>query len=98
MRGYSFDRIHYVPPPRPVETSAPKQELAPKPPVQLHRDEDFAPPKLPTNVIWIASACIAVGVVIWSVASSVQTRRRVQVLERAVRMLAQRQGIYFQSF
>ena len=94
MRGYSFDRIHYVPQRVVVSEEAPP--AAEKPAVQLARD-DFAPPKIPVNVIWIAAGCILVGVVIWAITSAVQTRNRVRVLERAVRMLAERQGIYFQS-
>lgn len=101
MRGYTFDRTQFavVEKKETVVESPPPQE---KPPVTLYREvnhkhDDFRPPKVPTNVIWIAAACIAIGVVIWSVASSVQTRRRVQMLERAVRLLAEKQGIYFQS-
>lgn len=100
MRGYTFDRTQFavVEKRETVEPSPPVE----KPSVTLYREvnhnhDDFRPPKLPTNVIWVASACIAIGVVIWAVASSVQTRRRVQMLERAVRLLAEKQGIYFQS-
>ena len=97
MRGYTFDRTQFAV----VEKKEAVVEPPPveKPPVTLYREshDDFRPPKLPTNVIWVASACIAIGVVIWAVASSVQTRRRVQMLERAVRLLAEKQGIYFQS-
>ena len=105
MRGYTFNRTQFVAE-KQTEVKPPvapdKPPTVPeKAPVVLHRDvedkhDDFRPPRVPTNVIWIAALCIAVGVVIWSVASSVQTRRRVQMLERAVRLLAEKQGIYFQ--
>lgn len=100
MRGYTFDRTQFVD--RIEAVVEPPPVVEEKPPVVLqrvveHKHDDFKPPTLPTNVIWVASACIAIGVVIWAVASSVQTRRRVQMLERAVRLLAEKQGIYFQS-
>ena len=100
MRGYTFDRTQFTVVEKKEETVQPSPPE--KPPVTLHREvehkhDDFKPPKVPTNVIWIAAGCIAIGVIIWAVASSVQTRRRVQMLERAVRLLAEKQGIYFQS-
>ena len=102
MRGYTFDRTQFAVGEKKETVAESPPPPTEKPPVTLYREvdhkhDDFRPPKVPTNVIWIAAACIAIGVVIWSVASSVQTRRRVQMLERAVRLLAEKQGIYFQS-
>lgn len=71
-------------------------KLVPKPPVQLQRDSLYVTrePKVPTKVIWGAAAMVFLGVVLWSVYSSIQCSRKVEYLERLVQMLAERQGIY----
>jgi len=107
MRGYTFDRTLAVERakavsaafresqvPVPVDSGAPKE----KPPVELHRDSLYVTPtpKIPVKVIWCAAGLVFVGVVIWSVYLSIQCRQRVEELEKWVRMLSERQGIYVQ--
>ncbi len=67
-----------------------------KPAVLLHKDAVYVSPepKVPVHVIWVAAGCVALGVVLWGVFAAIQCRRRVDYLERFVKMLAERQGIY----
>ena len=101
MRGYNIERVQIVQPvfsPVTEKDSAPPDE---KPPVLLHREDPvnkYPGPKVPVEVIWIAAACIVGGVIVWAIVSSVQTRRRVELLERTVHFLAQKQGFIFQRF
>lgn len=105
MRGYTFDRTLAVERAKAVsaafrESQAPSpvvSEAAPeKPPVELHRDSLYVTraPKVPVKAIWCAAGCVFLGVVLWSVYSSIQCRKRVDVLENWVRMLSERQGVY----
>jgi len=109
MRGYTFDRALAVERAKamsaafresqtasPVITKEVPSKLAAKPPVRLQRDSLYVTrePKVPTNVIWGAAALVFLGVVLWSVYSSIQCSRKVEYLERLVQMLAERQGVY----
>ncbi|MBD53161.1 MAG: hypothetical protein CL450_07735 [Acidimicrobiaceae bacterium] len=108
MRGYTFDRALAVERAKAVSaafresqvsTPVAASEKAPpkeKPPVELHRDSLYVTPapKVPVKVIWFAAGLVFLGVVLWSVYSSIQCRQRVEELEKWVRMLSERQGIY----
>ena len=105
MRGYTFDRTLAVERAKTVSTAFQESQaqtpvattsVENKPPVKLHRDSLYLTPepKVPAKVIWGAAGLVFLGIVIWSVYSSIQCKKRVDYLERLVMMLAERQGIY----